>query len=621
MNNSGTLTVQSGSIFTNSGMLKNNPTGRILNQFEINNAPAGTFTNNGTVENQVRIFLQGTTVSNGYFLNTGDVFVRAASSLTNAGLFNQNTGNVENRGTMSNSGTFLNDDCSTVSNYSGLTNTGSFQNRGIVFQRGTLTGTLTNAAGSFTHTGAGAASTTICKQNFTPSADVDGVIKVYATALVAFANVDSCQNILYTANGIPRPTFTCAQVGTTQNVLFKLKTRLGDSLTCTSPVMMTDKLAPEFMNCPGDVQIFTPNATANATWTAPTVVDNCTAAPTLTSNFAPGASFPVGITGVTYTTTDASNNTQQCQFRVIVVKTSGTTNCAGDVTGPVFSNCPANVLKTTEFSSEKITWQTPTVTDACGPITLQSNIRPGADFPIGTTTVTYTAKDANNNSSTCSFNVVLTKTDPCPTDVSKPFFANCPSNMFLTTNTNLGGAVGFWTAPAASDNCALASLTSNFQPGQIFPTGTTTVNYTATDGKGNTAVCSFNITVAAAAPCPSDVTGPTFAGCPANINLTTSGASAVANWTAPTATDPCGGGDDCGEFSTRFGLSDWGFAGGLHGERPEGQPLDLFVHRDCDEPVLFGCNGSDHCWLPGHAECCGNFPDWRDGHLDSADGH
>jgi HYR domain/Secretion system C-terminal sorting domain len=41
-------------------------------------------------------------------------------------------------------------------------------------------------------------------------------------------------------------------------------------------------------------------------------------------------------------------------------------------------------------------------------------------------------------------------------------------------------------------------------------------------------------------PCTTDVTPPTISGCPANINLTTTGDCANATWTAPTATDNCG---------------------------------------------------------------------------------
>jgi hypothetical protein len=41
-------------------------------------------------------------------------------------------------------------------------------------------------------------------------------------------------------------------------------------------------------------------------------------------------------------------------------------------------------------------------------------------------------------------------------------------------------------------------------------------------------------------PCATDVTAPVITGCPANINLTTTGDCANATWTMPTATDNCG---------------------------------------------------------------------------------
>ncbi|MEO5571801.1 MAG: T9SS type A sorting domain-containing protein, partial [Bacteroidia bacterium] len=47
----------------------------------------------------------------------------------------------------------------------------------------------------------------------------------------------------------------------------------------------------------------------------------------------------------------------------------------------------------------------------------------------------------------------------------------------------------------ASDNCGTASLSSTHNPGATFPLGTTNVTYTADDGNGNTATCSFTITV------------------------------------------------------------------------------------------------------------------------------
>ena len=100
--------------------------------------------------------------------------------------------------------------------------------------------------------------------------------------------------------------------------------------------------------------------------------------------------------------------------------------CANDNTKPIFANCPANINLTTTGTTAVATWNTPTVSDNC-----TANITPsvsstpttglgkGSNFPIGTTTVTYTAKDAKGNTATCSFAVKETKTDPCATDIVK----------------------------------------------------------------------------------------------------------------------------------------------------------------------------------------------------------
>jgi hypothetical protein len=88
----------------------------------------------------------------------------------------------------------------------------------------------------------------------------------------------------------------------------------------------------------------------------------------------------------------------------------GTNACSPDVTPPTVANCPANISLTTSNANATATWTAPTATDACpGNVTLTSNFQSGASFPIGTTTVTYTARDAANNSAICSFTVTVTQ--------------------------------------------------------------------------------------------------------------------------------------------------------------------------------------------------------------------
>ena len=81
----------------------------------------------------------------------------------------------------------------------------------------------------------------------------------------------------------------------------------------------------------------------------------------------------------------------------------------------------------------------------------------------------------------------------CNVDTEKPVFTTCPQNITLFTTENT--AVVTWQMPTATDNCSNPSVSSGFSSGQAFPLGTTVVNYTAVDTKGNQATCQFNVSI------------------------------------------------------------------------------------------------------------------------------
>lgn len=89
--------------------------------------------------------------------------------------------------------------------------------------------------------------------------------------------------------------------------------------TVTSPCA-PDVAPPTIANCPANIAKTTIGTTATFTWTPPTATDNCTATPSLTGSHAPGASFPLGGTVVTYTAKDGANNTATCSFTVTVIQ-------------------------------------------------------------------------------------------------------------------------------------------------------------------------------------------------------------------------------------------------------------------------------------------------------------
>ncbi len=102
--------------------------------------------------------------------------------------------------------------------------------------------------------------------------------------------------------------------------------------------------------------------------------------------------------------------------------------------------------------------------------------------------MTYTATDAAGNKVTTTFTVsVKDNIDPV---------INCVGNIQVTTDSGFEYATVDFEDATATDNCSVTiEQTGGLTPGSHFPIGLNTIEYTATDGSGNTSVCSFTITV------------------------------------------------------------------------------------------------------------------------------
>ena len=83
--------------------------------------------------------------------------------------------------------------------------------------------------------------------------------------------------------------------------------------------LQIDNENPVITGCPSDINATTDagNATARVSWSEPSATDN-SGSQTLTPDFSSGSAFPIGNTTVTYTSTDASGNTDNCTFVVTV---------------------------------------------------------------------------------------------------------------------------------------------------------------------------------------------------------------------------------------------------------------------------------------------------------------
>jgi hypothetical protein len=317
---------------------------------------------------------------------------------------------------------------------------------------------------------------------------------------------------------------SCFPIGTTL-VKYMATDAKGNTAICAFNVVVTqiivdpcatDVTPPVFANCPTTINLTTTGTCANASWTAPTATDNC-GTPTVAqvTGGANGSCFAVGTTLVKYMATDAKGNTAICAFNVVVTKVI-VDPCATDVTAPVLINCPADIVKTPTVAGTcwTVSWTAPTATDNCSVPTVTQTAGPvsGSCIAPGTYTVTYKATDAKGNFSTCSFTVTVNPYNPCGTDVTAPVFTNCPANIVKTPTAAGSCWTISWTAPSATDNCGVPTITQTAGPtnGSCLAPGTFTVTYKATDAKGNSATCTFTITVNSYLNC-NVVTGNTIA--------------------------------------------------------------------------------------------------------------
>ena len=301
-----------------------------------------------------------------------------------------------------------------------------------------------------------------------------------------------------------------------------------------------DTLKPVYAACPQDIVLSTLDSCIVAQWAVPTATDNCGVLVT-TESHTSVLCFGLGTTPITYTAIDSSGNVGVCIFNVIVSRTDTSTLCVGDVTRPRFIGCPQGQLIGTFDSCAIATWNAPLATDNCYLASVSSNYTSGTCFPTGfITSVVYTAKDFRGNMATCSFTINIfrnTVSDACATDTTKPIFTNCPTA--ITTATSDTCARVTFITPYATDNCGVPTVSGTHLSGACFNLGSTTVVYTATDAKANTATCSFTVTVMNA--CLKDTIKPLILNCPLSktVGISTTASCVAVQWTAPTSTDNC----------------------------------------------------------------------------------
>ncbi|MEM8981895.1 MAG: HYR domain-containing protein [Pseudomonadota bacterium] len=255
----------------------------------------------------------------------------------------------------------------------------------------------------------------------------------------------------------------------------------GATGTATQVVTVTDSTAPIIS---GLINVQTPSTgmLTPVTLQPPTVADLVDPNPTMT-NDAPAAGYPMGMTVVTWSATDASGNAATAEQTVTITAPNA---------GPLTLTAPADVSAEATAPLTNPALGMASASGGQGQLNITNNA-PAGGFPVGATSVVWTVTDAANAMVTANQTVTITDTT-APT-ITAPANVTVEENGSPTPVT-LGD-------PTVSDLADPTPTVANNAPAGGFPVGTTNVTWTATDASGNQATAIQTVTVNMAAPPPS----------------------------------------------------------------------------------------------------------------------
>jgi len=336
-------------------------------------------------------------------------------------------------------------------------------------------------------------------QNITAYVNAAGTVNVPASA-INNGSTDNCTpvgSLALLIDGVASLNYTCAQIGTPQNVTLRVTDAQGNFNTCAAVITVADTLRPTplctnttvFVNAAGVVTV-PPTAINNLS------TDNCTAAGSLSlllNGSASGVTFSCASIGtpqpVTLTVTDAVGNSATCTGNVSVTDTiSPVARCRDSIIVFVGAAGTVSVLPSQIDSLS---------TDNCA-IT---------DYFInGASTAVYTCAQVNT-----------TQVATLRVEDNGGAFSECVTNVLIrdnispvaicrnrTINLNASGNATIFPSDIdnlitpTSDNCGAVTLLINNQASVSFTCGSVggnVVQLRATDNSGNTHTCDAVVTI------------------------------------------------------------------------------------------------------------------------------
>ena len=274
---------------------------------------------------------------------------------------------------------------------------------------------------------------------------------------------DNCDLALTPSNNAP----VVFPLGITA-VTWQVTDANGNTASATQLVTVSDTTAPT-ITAPSNINASSDSDSCEATTIVlvdPITSDNCTVA-SITNN-AP-ASFPTGVTTITWTVLDTAGNSTSVTQTVIVSDSS-----------PPDLTAPPDIVS----DSCVILLGTPTITDNCS--FTYSNDAPDS-FSSGITRVTWTASDTFGNTVTATQLISFSdNTTPTISIQDQDLVINADAGSCFASGIDLGSVV-------TNDDCGIASVSNN-APLQ-FPIGTTYVVHTVKDVFGNSKSVTQSVTV------------------------------------------------------------------------------------------------------------------------------
>jgi len=283
----------------------------------------------------------------------------------------------------------------------------------------------------------------------------------------------------------------------------------GNPASATRNVIVSDTSAPT-VTLNGDNPL---TVECHAAFTDPgaTANDTCAGVLTVTPSGTVDANTPGNYT-LTYTASDPSGNTGTATRNVVVV----------DTTAPVVTLNGADPLEV----PCGIPFVDPgaTAEDSCdGVLAVTTTGTVDVNTP-GNYELTYVATDAALNAARATRTVQVGN---CTDELR----LTCPPNIVVSIGSESCSAVVSFAEPIPSGGVAPITVASVPPSGSPFPAGSTTVTSTATDASGQTASCTFTVTV-------QDNQAPTLT-CPPDITVTCVGSIPPADFAGGSVSDSC----------------------------------------------------------------------------------